>query len=434
MLLVDNQATIMAPASVFPTGVTIYRPDKAYNSYVLFDGRDTHSYLIDMNGTDIKVWDYAGFPAEIIDPNLTNGERGHVFVQKEPEIFHNKTLLELNWEGDIVWEWGLKAPGGSAHQNHAQCRLANGNTLLLSSVERLIPEVSDKPQRDQAFYEVNPRGEIVWQWVCSDHLDALGLSHTAKELMVSTRMRPRGYLLVLNSMAPLGPNKWYSAGDARFHPDNIMTSSRDANVMAIVEKGTGNIVWRMGPEFSASYDYSKRTSSSNVPRPVETIVGQHSAHMIRKGLPGAGNILVFDNQGPAGFPPAYLAVQGGSRVLEIDPTTQEIVWQYDATYSDQPVWMFFSSFISNAERLPNGNTLICEGMHGRIFQVTPEGEIVWEYVNRHSGRWTESKSGTGSIWFRWIYHAQSVPYNWVPEGIPRSEDPVTPPDLHEFRV
>ena len=56
-------------------------------------------------------------------------------------------------------------------------------------------------------------------------------------------------------------------------------------LMAIVEKGTGNIVWRMGPEFSASYDYSKRTSSSNVPRPVETIVGQHSAHMIRKGLP-----------------------------------------------------------------------------------------------------------------------------------------------------
>ena len=424
----------MAPASIFPTGVTIYRPDKAYNCYVQFDGRDTNSYLIDMNGNDVKVWDYTGFPSEIIDPSLTSGERGHVFVQKEPELFYNKTLLELNWEGDIVWEWGQKAPGGSASQGHAQRRLANGNTLVLSGVERVVPDVSDKPQRDQSFYEVTPGGEIVWRWVCSDHLDELGLSQTAKELMGSNRMRPRPFLLVLNSMAPLGPNKWYGASEARFHPDNIMTSCRDANVIAIIEKGTGKVVWRMGPEFPASYDYSKRSSSSSVPRPVDIIVGPHDAHMIREGLPGAGNVLVFDNQGQAGFPPAYLAVQGGSRVLEIDPTTKDIVWQYDATYSNKPVWMFFSSFISSAERLPNGNTLICEGMHGRIFQVTPEGEIVWEYVNPHYGRWTESRSGTGNIWFNWIFHALPVPYDWVPEGVPRSETPVIPPDLHEFRV
>ena len=66
-------------------------------------------------------------------------------------------------------------------------------------------------------------------------------------------------------------------------------------------------------------------------------------------------------------------------MLEIDPVTQHIVWQYTAEDSGQPPWTFFSSFVSNAQRLPNGNTLIT-GMHGRIFQVTPSGQVVWEYL------------------------------------------------------
>jgi hypothetical protein len=59
------------PPSVFPTGVTVYKPDKAYNCFILFDGRDQKSYLIDMNGHDVKTWNYTGFPSEMIDPKLT---------------------------------------------------------------------------------------------------------------------------------------------------------------------------------------------------------------------------------------------------------------------------------------------------------------------------------------------------------------------------
>lgn len=80
------------PPTVFPKGVTIYKPEKAYNCFVLFDGRDSKSYLIDMNGRDIKIWNYSGFPVEMIDPRLAHGERGHVFVQKEPDMFANETL------------------------------------------------------------------------------------------------------------------------------------------------------------------------------------------------------------------------------------------------------------------------------------------------------------------------------------------------------
>lgn len=423
------------PPSVFPTGVTIYRPDKAYNCYVLFDGRDTRSYLIDMNGNDVKVWNYCGFPVEMIDPKLTNGERGHVFVQKEPEIFANKTLLELDWNGNIVWQWGEKAPGGSAKQNHDQARLPNGNTLVLAKLVHIVPSLSEQPIDDQAIYEVTPDGEVVWKWVSSDHMDELGFStQEVRALILSSRMRPRSSLFVVNNMQPLGPNKWHRTGDERFHPDNIMIDSREGNFIAIIERKSGKIVWRIGPDYPESYDFSKRSGSRKVPRPVDMISGQHDAHMIPEGLPGAGNIMVFDNQGSAGFPPFYLELFQGSRVLEIIPTTKEIVWQYDASANNKPFWTFFSSFISSARRLPNGNTLICEGMHGRIFQVTPTGDIVWEYINPHFGAWADHDTYSGGNLTNWVFRAQPVPYDWVPSGTPRSENPVIPPKLTDFHI
>ena len=66
-----------------------------------------------------------------------------------------------------------------------------------------------------------------------------------------------------------------------------------------------------------------------------------------------------------------------SRVIEVDPRTSAIVWEY----IDQSLFEFFSPYISGAQRLANGNTLICEGCHGRFFEVTTGGEVVWEYVN-----------------------------------------------------
>ena len=119
--------------------------------------------------------------------------------------------------------------------------------------------------------------------------------------------------------------------------------------------------------------------------------------MIPPGLPGAGNVLVFDNDGPAGLPQFYQKTFPGSRILEIDPVAREIVWQYDASRSGMPFWAFYSSFISSARRLPNGNTLICEGMHGRFFQVTREGEIVWEFVNPRYGEWSQHQIKPGQF-------------------------------------
>ena len=101
------------PPTVFPTGVTIHFPEKAFGCYVLFDGHSDRTYLIDMNGNDVHTWPYAGWPSEMIDPAHANGEKGNIIVQKEANSFDNKTLLELDWDGNVVWEWGEKAPGGS---------------------------------------------------------------------------------------------------------------------------------------------------------------------------------------------------------------------------------------------------------------------------------------------------------------------------------
>jgi hypothetical protein len=102
-------------------------------------------------------------------------------------------------------------------------------------------------------------------------------------------------------------------------------------------------------------------------------------------------------------------------VLEINPVTLELVWSYAAAG-------FFSTNISGAQRLPNGNTLITAGAPGRMFEVTSEGDIVWEYMypvfNPRNA----------------VYRAYRLPYEWIPQLERPEERPVVPPALGDFRV
>ncbi len=149
--------------------------------------------------------------------------------------------------------------------------------------------------------------------------------------------------------------------------------------------------------------------------------------MIPPGLPGAGNIMIFDNGGASGYgAPNALSANGyaiygraGSRILEIDPVTLELVWSYRHAN-------FFSTNISGAQRLPNGNTLITEGAPGRVFEVTAEGENVWEYMNPPS---PYSTRGSNSV-----YRAYRIPYDWIPQLQPPAESAVQAPVPAEFHV
>jgi hypothetical protein len=435
-------AAVLSFPSIYPTGVTRYDPTRAFNCYVLFGALDGKTHLIDMNGNSVHEWPYFGFPSEMLDPSIVDGKRGHVLVQLSPRpgggpaLFRNKTIGELDWDGHIVWQWGETAPGGAANQNHDWYRLPGGNTLLIAGLLHKVEGFTAPNIQDQAIYEVTPSGELVWKWVTSEHLEEFGFSPEGLDQIRRGSTAGGGVIsgfMTLNNMHALGPNRWFRAGDARFHPDNIMIDARNGNFTAIIEKKSGKIVWRLGPY------YPQITPNRRLPRPVDQISGQHDAHLIPDGLPGAGNLLLFDNQGDAGFPPARLRATRGSRVLEIDPVKQEIVWDYTGESSDAPQWGFFSSFISSARRLPNGNTLIDEGMNGRFFQVTPAGDIVWEYVNPYFGRsvfagMRRTPDGPQEVMSNWVYRAQPVPYDWAPAGIPHAETAVVPPELSKFHV
>lgn len=228
----------------------------------------------------------------------------------------------------------------------------------------------------------------------------------------------------MNSMSLLGPNKWFDGGDERFHPDNIIWDGRQTNIIAIIDKKTSKLVWKVGPEFTTNEHLRK----------MGQIIGQHHAHMIPRGLPGEGNVLVFDNGGNAGYgapnPGAPTGVgharRDYSRVLEFDPVTLEIVWQYPQRGPGfVPMGSLYSSFVSSAQRLPNGNTMITEGHCGRFLEVTPECEIVWEYMSPYTGKRLKTNM---------VYRAYRVPYEWVPQVDRPEEVEISRLDNNKFRV
>ncbi len=156
-----------------------------------------------------------------------------------------------------------------------------------------------------------------------------------------------------------GRHEWGHANTvAPIGDDRVMVSFRNISTVVIIDKASCDIVHRVGARLLAQ---------------------QHDPSMLDNG-----NILVFDNGAHR-----HDISMPFSRVLEIDLSTNLPVWSYQAW----PLEDFFSPFVGGARRLPNGNTLITEGTTGRLFQVTATGEIVWEYVNPHSGTRQPQVSG-----------------------------------------
>ena len=435
-------AALMRAQSVYPTGTTIYDPDKAWNGYTVLSPLGTQAVLvIDMNGTVVKRWeDYnnsAGGPARVLPGGVVVAASG-----ANPPRQEALELIQRDFAGNVTWRFsrneeittrdGKTIP--SARQHHDWQRenfpagyyspattpaAEGGNTLILTHTNRTQPAVADVVLEDDRLIEVSWDGKIVWQWVASDHIDELGFAADARKAIreASGFNAARGSFdwLHINSATYVGPNQWFDQGDRRFAPNNVIISSREASLLAIVGRD-GRVVWRLGPDFNASKEL----------RAIRQIIGQHHAHVIPKGLPGAGHVMVFDNGGASGYGFANPIAPDGrgafaratSRVLEINPVTLELVWSYTNP-------RFFSSNISGAQRLPNGNTLVTAGAGGRMFEVTKEGAIVWEYMFPMFGGANASNA---------VYRAYRIPYDWIPQITKPKQARVTPPGLGEFRV
>jgi hypothetical protein len=130
---------------------------------------------------------------------------------------------------------------------------------------------------------------------------------------------------------------------------DVMVSFRNISTVARIDRNSGEFVWKLGWDLLSQ---------------------QHDPSMLENG-----NVLIFNNGSRRRAHPLIF-----SSVIEVEPETRKVVWEYRDMANQLS---FFSSYISSAQRLPNGNTLICEGVPGRIFEVTPGCEIVWEYISPH---------------------------------------------------
>lgn len=303
--------------------------------------------LVNMSGEVVKTWDFDAARTRLL-PNcnvlVVHGTKWG-WSQKKWDALR-PFIREYDWDGNVAWEHELPGP---AH--HDVQRLPNGNTLILyrglvpNSAKQSIehPMKRNAKIRTDIIVEVTPSGETVWEWKAHDHLDLNSCGRLPCEPLpesISNRKRVFDWTHS-NGISIIPENKWYRGGDQRFAPGNIILTIRNWSTFVVISRKTGEVVWRFD----------------------EGLSGGHEAIMIDDTLPGAGNILVFNNGRD----------REQSEVLEINPIKKSTIWKYSNGSE------FYSAAAGRAQRLSNGNTLISEDVPGRIFEVSPTGEILWKY-------------------------------------------------------
>jgi outer membrane protein assembly factor BamB len=346
------------------TGLRALDRERACPGFTLFAPQTGGGsvYLIDIEGNVAHRWQMPYPPGNygyLTDRGTLfyNGktvEDSERFISRQP--WKGGAVLEADWNGRVLWE--VRHPD----HHHDGIRLRNGNVLLLCLAQLpqdLVPKVKggmpgtehNGEMYSDYLVEMTIDGQIVWQWRSWEHFDP--------EIDIITAIQDRR-------------EEWAHAnGVAELPNGDVVVSFRTISTVIIVDRKTGEITWKLG---------------------APPLSGQHAP----TPLPN-GNLLIFDN-GPhrLDHPMPF------SRILEIEPGTKKIVWKYQEKRESD----FFSPRISNAHRLPNGNTLICEGDFGRLFEVTMDGELVWEYVNPFFG---DSPTGPNNRVFRaYRYSAEEI--------------------------
>jgi outer membrane protein assembly factor BamB len=290
-----------------------YRPAASAGGYTLVLYRRRVPMIIDMNGRIVHVW-----PLVRAVGRARHNPDGSLAV-----IGTDNLVKEYDWDGRLKWAFRLAVEDDFPH--HDLIRLDNGNYLVLAR---------DRTNFTGYLQEVDRRGRVVWEWRSLDHIDSFPTwDHERKD--------PTH----INSIHELPPNRHFDGGDKRFRPGNILVSARHLNVVFIIDKRSGEVVW----QYTGNLDY------------------QHEATMVAAGEPGEGRILVFNNgrRDRNGY--------RRSLIQSIEPTTGEIIWEYGSRF-------FFSSVAGTVQKVPGPNYVIASSHGGRIFEVTPDGGIVWEWV------------------------------------------------------
>ncbi|MFW6038935.1 MAG: aryl-sulfate sulfotransferase [bacterium] len=331
--------TRCAPRPPVERGVVHHEPERCQPGLTLcWSGRSAR--LVDLSGRDVHRWSLEEGPpwheAQLLD-------NGHLLVVANDSPYSPRQvawhwLIELDRDGQIVWE-------SHARVHHDAQRLPNGNTLVVASAPAQYLQIHDRELIYDYLQELTPDGKVAWSWHYAPHESELDLPASAG---LSSHHGDWPHINTIQSL----PDTPAGRHDARFRAGNLLVSPRHLHLIFIIDRDTGGIVWQWG---------------------AGEILGQHQPTML-----DTGNILLFDNGMGSSSDAGEMQMRGWSRALELDPLSGDIVWEYHA----DPPTDFWTPVGSGAQRLPNGNTLICAMNYsepGRIFEVTPAGRIVWDY-------------------------------------------------------
>lgn len=309
-------------------------------------------------------------------------------------------LIErYNWDGDIVQSFIWSGPN---HQQHHDIEpMPNGNVLVLAWERKTQAEaramgrvnISSEMWPD-AIVEYDPAGDsVVWEWRVWEHV--IQDVDSTKPNYGVVREHPERIDINLGTLFMYGD--WIHANIVSYSEerDEIIFSSRFLCEIYVIDHSTtteeargstggrhckgGDIVYRWGnPQ-----NYRRGDATD------QHFYVVHGAHWIKPGLEGAGNILVFNNGDRPGTANDYSSVEEITPPL--DSNDHYHIHPDSAFGPDGPSWTYsnpgtlYSPNMSGAYRLPNGNTIICEAVSGRVTEVTRYGDVVWQY---NAGNWT----------------------------------------------
>ncbi len=383
--------------------------DAAFDGYTLFAPlNSTTTYLIDINGNQVHSWKSNYKPGNSVYL-LENGNLLRTGTVQNNVISSGGAggrIQEFDWEGNLVWDFNYS---NDIHLQHHDIEyLPNGNILLVAWEYKTKQEailagrnpnlIKDNCLWPDCIIEIEPNGtvggNVVWEWHIWDHL--VQEFNSARENYGIVADHPEllniNYLHCGNSGCSGADWNHVNSVDYNSELDQVIISSHEMSEIYVIDHSTTTeeAAGHTGGKYDKGGDFLYRWGNPHVYQAGSTsgqkLFKQHDAQWIESGLPGAGNILIFNNG--AGRPGGdYSSIDEIESPIDENGNYQfttgtayspvEQLWIYTAT----PESDFYSSFISGAHRLQNGNTLICSGANGRFFEVTEDKEIVWEYIN-----------------------------------------------------
>jgi len=315
--------------------VTLYDETRSAPGYNLISNRDlTSAQLFDARGQVVRAWADEGANHWSNAELLPDGDL-LVTGSEQVDATGSNFLLRMAWNGEVVWRRAINA-------HHDAEVTPDGVIAALTFHLRSIPAVSAAHEvKDHRITRLTPEGEILEEHSIYDLLCTDPERFTCRPVAPKTQGTLTFVDLLHVNSVEFMRHAHLARQDPLYAPSHVLVSIRNQDAVAIFDWERKRLVWAWGPgEISA----------------------QHDATVL-----ASGNILLFDNG----------MDQGRSRVIEVDPRRNEIVWSYQAPVPEE----FFSLRKGSSQRLSNGNTLIANSDRGEAFEVTPEGEMVWRYLN-----------------------------------------------------